>query len=49
MVVLSLEEYSRLTNTIENALDVADIQAATTSERMSHSEVFSKLKKKVDG
>ena len=49
MVVLSLEEYSRLTDTIENALDVADIQAATTSERMSHAEVFSMLREKVNG
>lgn len=49
MVVLSLEEYSRLTDTIENALDVADIQAATTSERMSHTEVFSMLREKVNG
>ncbi len=49
MVVLSLEEYSRLTDTIENALDIADIQAATTSERMSHTEVFSKLREKVNG
>ena len=49
MVVLSLEEYSRLTDTIENALNVADIQAATTSERMSHTEVFSMLRKKVNG
>lgn len=49
MVVLSLEEYSRLTDTIENALDVADIQAATTSERLSHTEVFSMLREKVNG
>ena len=49
MVVLSLEEYSRLTDTIENALDVADIQAATTSKRMSHAEVFSMLREKVNG
>ena len=49
MVVLSLEQYSRLTDSIELALDEADRYAASTQERMTHDEVFSKLRLDVDG
>ncbi|MBO4358530.1 MAG: type II toxin-antitoxin system Phd/YefM family antitoxin [Erysipelotrichaceae bacterium] len=42
MVVMSLEEYSRLTNDIECSLDAADAQATGSSERLSHEEVFKK-------
>ena len=49
MVVLSLEQYSRLTDSIELALDEADRYAASTPERMTHDEVFSKLRLVVDG
>ena len=49
MVVLSLEQYSRLTDSIELALDEADRYAASTQERMTHDEVFSKLRLAVDG
>ena len=43
MVVLSLEEYSRLTDGVEAALDKADKLAAEDATRMSHEEVFGKL------
>ncbi len=46
MVIMSIEAYSKLTDKIEKALDEADIQAESTSERMSHEEVFSKLRRK---
>ena len=36
MVVLSLEEYAKLTDSIEIKLDEADRQAAMTEERISH-------------
>ncbi len=36
MVVLSLEEYSKLTDGVETALDMADRLAAESSTRMSH-------------
>ena len=49
MVVLSLEQYSRLTDNIELALDEADRYAASTTERMTHEEVFSKLRMATDG
>ena len=48
MVVLSLEEYSRLTNSVEIALDKADRLAAENAERMSHEEVFGNLRRKIN-
>lgn len=44
MVVMSIEQYSKLKDAFEMKLDEADYQAETTSERLSHEEVFSKLK-----
>lgn len=40
MVVLSLEQYSKLTGDIEMKLDEADKQAAESDIRLSHNEVF---------
>lgn len=48
MVVLSLEQYSRLTNNIEEMLDAADAQAAKNDDRLSHDEVFGKVRKKLN-
>ncbi len=48
MVVLSLEEYSRLTDRVELALDKADKLAKKSSVRMSHEEVFESLRRKID-
>lgn len=48
MVVLSLEEYSKLTDSVEIALDKADRLAAEKAERMSHEEVFGKLRRKIN-
>ncbi|MGX8685568.1 MAG: type II toxin-antitoxin system Phd/YefM family antitoxin [Spirochaetales bacterium] len=48
MVVLSLEAYGKLVDQVELALDAADNQAKTTSERLTHSQVFSKLRETVD-
>ena len=49
MVVLSLEKYAELTDDIELKLDEADRAAASSDERYSHSEVFSRLKEGIDG
>lgn len=49
MVVLSLEAYSRLTDGIEEALDAADKAAKEDDRRYSHEEVFSKLRRRIDG
>ena len=48
MVVLSLEQYSKLTDSVEIALDKADWLAAENAERMSHEEVFGNLRKKIN-
>lgn len=44
MVVMSLDLYDSLTDSIETKLDEADIQAASTKSRLSHDEVFSKAR-----
>ncbi len=49
MVVLSLEAYSRLTDGIEAALDMADKAAEEDDRRYTHEEVFSKLRRRVNG
>ena len=49
MVVMSIEAYSRLTRNVEQALDVADKYAEENTERMSHEEVFGKLRRQVNG
>ncbi len=47
MVVLSIDEYSRLSNSLEVALDEADMLAEASSKRLTHDEVFAGLKKKL--
>ena len=49
MVVLSMEAYSRLTDSVEAALSEADAAAASDTTRLSHEEVFSRLKGRVNG
>ena len=49
MVVLSLEAYSRLTDGIEVALDMADKAAEEDDRRYTHEEVFSNLRRRVNG
>ncbi len=49
MVVMSLEQYSALTNDTEMKLDEADLQAASTTERLSHQTVFKNSRRKVHG
>lgn len=44
MVVMSLEEYARLIDNVEIKLDEADRIAATTKERLSHDDVFKKVR-----
>ncbi len=46
MVVMSLEQYSALTDGIELALDEADRAAAMTETRYSAGEVFSRVRKR---
>ncbi len=49
MVVLSLAQYSAMTDTIETRLDEAEYQAANTSQRLSHDEVFSRARSVIHG
>ena len=48
MVLLSIEEYSKLINSIEVKLDEADVQAESTSIRLTHDEVFSNIRGKLN-
>lgn len=47
MVVMSIEQYSALTDNIENRLDEADRLARTSDVRLSHEEVFSKVREQL--
>ncbi|MDO4962196.1 MAG: type II toxin-antitoxin system Phd/YefM family antitoxin [Eubacteriales bacterium] len=47
MVVMSIEAYAELTDTTERALDEADKYAESNPQRMSHTEVFSKLRERI--
>ena len=49
MVVLSLEAYSKLTDGVESALDEADQMAIVDDKRYSHEEVFSGIRRRVNG
>ena len=49
MVVMSLEQYSALTDGIELALDEADRAAAMSDVRYSGEEVFSRVRKRIHG
>lgn len=49
MVVLSLEAYSRLTDGVESALDEADRAAMEDDRRYTHEEVFSNLRRRING
>lgn len=49
MVVMSLEQYSLLTDDVEMKLDEADRAAETDSTRLSANEVFSRARKRIDG
>ena len=49
MVVMSMEAYSELSEATELALDAADAQAQNTKERLTHAEVFGRLREKING
>ncbi len=48
MVVMSIDTYSRMNRNVEQALDEADTYAETVTERMTHEEVFDKLRRRVN-
>lgn len=48
MVIMSLEQYSLLTDQIEGKLDQADQQALETNTRFSQSEIFNRVRKRMN-
>ena len=49
MVVMSFEQYKRLNETIETALDVADRQATSMQLRHTHDDVFDSVRNMLNG
>lgn len=49
MVVMSIEQYSKLKDALEMKLDEADHQAESTSDRLTHEDVFTNLRGRVNG
>ncbi len=49
MVVLSLEQYSALTEDVEARLDEADRAAVENPRRYTAGEVFARVRKRIDG
>ena len=49
MVVMSLEQYSELTDDIEMKLDEADVAANISSERYTAEEVFQRVRERLHG
>ena len=47
MVVMSIDQYSRLMEDVETKLDEADI-AAETNKRLSHEEVFGNIRRRLE-
>lgn len=49
MVVMSIEQYSKLKDALEMKLDEADHLAEATAERLTHEDVFKSLRGRVNG
>ena len=49
MVVMSLDQYSRMSDETELKLDEADIAASISSERHTAEEVFSRVRERLHG
>jgi prevent-host-death family protein len=49
MVVMSLKKYADLTDDIETKLDEAEYEAATSDFRYSGTEVFDRLRSRING
>lgn len=48
MVLMSVEQYSALTDDVERKLAEADVFAAGSPTRLSKSEVFNKVRNRID-
>ena len=47
-VVMSIESYAKLTDPVEAALDEADQETLTNPERLTHQDVFSSIRRKLN-
>lgn len=48
MVLMSVEQYSKLTDNFEKKLDQVDQMAESTTERLSKEEVFDNIRGRID-
>ena len=48
MVLMSIEQYSALTDDVERKLDEADAFATNSSIRLSKSDIFDKVRNRID-
>ncbi|MBO7353237.1 MAG: type II toxin-antitoxin system Phd/YefM family antitoxin [Lachnospiraceae bacterium] len=48
MVVMSIDTYSRMCKNVEQALDESDEYAASNTDRMTHEDVFGKMRKQIN-
>ena len=48
MVVMSIDAYSKLTESLEDELDIADKMAEETNVRYTHEEMFGKLREAIN-
>ena len=48
MVLMSIEQYSALSDDVERKLDEADAFAASSSARLSKSDIFDKVRSRID-
>jgi len=48
MVILSLDQYSQLTDDVEATLDEADRAAKEDGKRLTHEEVFKKMRREIN-
>ena len=49
MVVMSIDKYCKLTDDVEIKLDEAEREADITDTRYSHDDVFSNIRRKING
>lgn len=48
MVIMSIEDYSKLVNSYDVSLLEADNYAESTTTRLSHDEVFAKVRRRIN-
>ena len=48
LVVMSIDTYSRMCKNVEQALDESDEYAASNTDRMTHEDVFGKMRKQIN-